>query len=98
MGRLDGKVAIVFGAGPNIGGTIAYYLAREGARVAVSDIAAAASGESAAFFRSRGFEAPALTADALDEADVASNVQRAVDTYGRLDIVVNMVGTIYWSS
>ena len=98
MARLDGKVAIVFGAGPNIGGTIAYYLAREGARVAVSDIAAAASDESAAFIRSRGFEATALTADALDESDVASNVQRAVDTYGRLDIVVNMIGTIYWSS
>jgi NAD(P)-dependent dehydrogenase (short-subunit alcohol dehydrogenase family) len=96
--RLDGKVAIVFGAGPNIGGTIAYYLAREGARVAVSDIAAAASEETAAFICSRGFEATSLAADALDERGVADNVQRAVDTYGHLDIVVNMVGTIYWSS
>ena len=60
MSRLEGKVALVFGSGPNIGGTIAYYLAREGARVAVSDIAPAASGETAEFIRSRGFEATPL--------------------------------------
>ena len=38
MGRLQDKVAIVFGAGPNIGGTIAHFMAREGAKVVVSDL------------------------------------------------------------
>lgn len=38
MDRLKNKVAIVFGAGPNIGGTIAHFLAREGASVCVTDI------------------------------------------------------------
>ena len=38
MGRLDGKVAIVFGASPNMGGTIAHWLAKEGAKIAACDL------------------------------------------------------------
>ena len=45
MDRLKGKVAVVFGAGPNIGGTIAHFLGREGARVVVCDIGASLQGE-----------------------------------------------------
>jgi len=98
MGRLDGKAALVFGAGPNIGGTIAHFLAREGARVAVTDLEPSAAAETAAFITSRGFEATALSGNALSEADVERNVREAVDACGRLDIVVNMIGTIHWSS
>jgi NAD(P)-dependent dehydrogenase (short-subunit alcohol dehydrogenase family) len=53
MGILDGKVAIVFGAGPNIGGTIAHFFAREGARIAVTDIDASASAKTTAFLSER---------------------------------------------
>src|SRR6516164_532533 len=60
MNRLDGKVAIVFGAGPNIGGTIAHFLAREGARVAVADIDSAVAEETAKFLAARGYGALAL--------------------------------------
>lgn len=98
MGRLDGKVALVFGAGPNIGGTIAHFFAREGARVAVSDLSDAAARETVAFIRSRGYEAMALSGNALVEEDVAANVASVVDEYERLDIAVNMIGTIHWSS
>jgi NAD(P)-dependent dehydrogenase (short-subunit alcohol dehydrogenase family) len=98
MGRLDGKSALVFGAGPNIGGTIAYFLAREGARVAVTDLEPSASAETAAFIKSRGFEATALSGNALSERDVEANVRGTVDAYGGIDIVVNMIGTIHWSS
>src|SRR5207248_6632541 len=48
MKRLDGKVAIVFGAGPNIGGTIAHFFAREAARIAVADIDGQAAAGTAA--------------------------------------------------
>jgi NAD(P)-dependent dehydrogenase (short-subunit alcohol dehydrogenase family) len=98
VGRLDGKTAIVFGAGPNIGGTIAYFFAREGARVAISDINPAASEETAAYIRSRGHEAISLAANAMDETGVAQNIKDTIAVFGRLDVVLNMAGTIYWSS
>ena len=98
MHRLDGKTAIVFGAGPNIGGTIAHFFAREGARVAVADISADASADTVAILKSRGCEALALAGNAIDEADVARIVDATVDYYGQVDIVVNMAGKVHWSS
>ena len=95
--RLNGKVAIVFGAGPNIGGTIAHFLAREGAQVAVSDLDPAVAETTAAFIRERGFDASALHGDAVREDDVARIVAQTVERYGRLDCIVNMAGKIHWS-
>jgi NAD(P)-dependent dehydrogenase (short-subunit alcohol dehydrogenase family) len=95
--RLDGKVAIVFGAGPNIGGTIAHFLAREGARVVVSDVSDDAMAATLAFLQSRGLEASAAGGNATIEADVARVVARAVELHGRLDVIVNMAGKIHWS-
>jgi NAD(P)-dependent dehydrogenase (short-subunit alcohol dehydrogenase family) len=97
MKRLEGKVAIVFGAGPNIGGTIAHFLAREGARVAVNDISRAAAEETVAFIKSKGFEAIALQGDAQDEASVQESVRKTVEAYGHLDVAMNMAGKIHWS-
>lgn len=98
MGRLDGKVALVFGAGPNIGGTIAYFFAQAGAHVALSDLDGAIAEKSAEFIRSRGFEAKSFAGNAFDEGDVARNVSETLTAYGRLDVVVNMAGKIHWSS
>ncbi len=98
MDRLAGKVAIIFGAGPNIGGTIAYFMAREGAKVVVSDVAPKAAEDTATFIRGRGLAATAAVGDALDEADVIAIVDCAVKTYGRVDIVMNMAGKVHWSS
>lgn len=97
MGRLEGKVAIVFGAGPNIGGTIAYFLAREGARVAVSDVNAAAAEETVAFIREKGHEAHALQGNATVAEDVEAVVARTVERFGRVDVAVNMAGRVHWS-
>src|SRR5262245_28057054 len=98
MGRLDGKVAIVFGAGPNIGGTIAHFFAREGAQVAVSDISANAANETVAFLTARGYRAAAFVGNAVDEAAVAGIVAGTVERFGHLDIAVNMAGKVHWSS
>lgn len=97
MNRLDGKVAIVFGAGPNIGGTIAYFLAREGAHVVVNDIDQAIADETANFITSRGHQAVGIAADAGDEKSVESIVAETVKRYGHLDIIVNTAGKVHWS-
>ncbi len=98
MKRLDSKVAIVFGAGPNIGGAIAHFFAREGARVLVTDVAMAAAEQTVEFIRSKGFEASAAAGNAVDEEDVSRLVATAMERYGRLDVIVNMAGKVHWSS
>lgn len=97
MGRLEGKVAIVFGAGPNIGGTIAHFLAREGAVVAVADVNAEAAEETVAFIRGKGHRAHGLQGDATVAADVEAVVAETVERFGRVDIAVNMAGRVHWS-
>ena len=96
MARLSGKTALVFGAGPNIGGTIAHFLAREGANVGVVDVNPDAAAETAAFITGRGLSAIGLAGDALAEADVVRVVGQTVARFGGLDIMVNMAGRILW--
>jgi NAD(P)-dependent dehydrogenase (short-subunit alcohol dehydrogenase family) len=98
MGRLDEKVAIVFGAGPNIGGTVAHFLAREGAQVAVSDLNTDVANETAAFLASRGYQAAAFAGNAIEEADVVRIVAATVERFGHVDVIVNMAGKVHWSS
>ena len=98
MNRLEGKVAIIFGAGPNIGGTIAHFLAREGARIAVTDVDAKAAAATASFLTGRGYDAIPLTGNAFEEHDVARMIADAVAHYGHIDCAVNMAGKVHWSS
>lgn len=97
MDRLKDKVAIVFGAGPNIGGTIAHFLAREGARVCVTDINQQAIDETVDFLRGRGLEVFGVQANARDDAQVRQAVAETVARYGGLDVAVNMAGRVHWS-
>lgn len=97
MNRLQDKVAIVFGAGPNIGGTVAHFMAREGAAVVVSDINQTTADETVTFLRSRDLEAIAVQGDASVEEDVAGIVDTAVSRYGKLNIAFNMAGKVHWS-
>jgi NAD(P)-dependent dehydrogenase (short-subunit alcohol dehydrogenase family) len=96
--RLKGKTAIVFGAGPNIGGTIALFLARQGASVVVSDIHASIAEATVSRLTTEGLIASAAAGSALVEADVAAVMKSAVDRYGKLDICINMAGIVHWSS
>ncbi len=96
MARLEDKVALVFGAGPNIGGTIAHFMAKEGAKVAVSDIVPATAEETSHFLTSRGYKAIAIPGDATKEEDVDRIIIAAVEHFGHVDIVVNLAGTVVW--
>lgn len=89
MGKFSGQVAIVTGGAVGIGGATARRLAREGASVLVSDINLDAAKANAAAIRSDGHKAEAFYADVRSHHDIRATVQRAVDLWGRLDILIN---------
>jgi NAD(P)-dependent dehydrogenase (short-subunit alcohol dehydrogenase family) len=86
---LDGKVALVTGAGPNIGSGIALALARYGAKVACNDLDPSASAAAVRRLVRNGGSGIALSGDVSVEADVVANIRAVLDAWGRIDIVVN---------
>ena len=93
--RLAGKVALVTGAGSGFGKGIAELFAAEGARVVAADLNGAAVEQVAAAIATNGGEVVPVTGDVSRSHDVAAMVAGAVDSYGRLDIVVNNAGTTH---
>ena len=97
-GRLEGKAAVVVGAGQTPGETLgngramAILFAREGARVLCVDRILARAEETVAMIEAEGGTAWALAADVVKAADCANIVQQAGARLGRLDILVNNVG------
>lgn len=87
--KLDGRVALITGCSPNINGGIAYGLADEGASVVCVDIDAALAEACANGIVERGGRATAVVADITDPAAVTRAVQRAVEVFGRIDVLVN---------
>ena len=103
MGLLDGKVAIVTGAGHGIGRGEALELAGEGAKIVVNDLGGSVAGEGAdkrpaeevaELIRSRGGEAVANYDDVADWNGAKSLVNQAVEGFGTLDVLVNNAGIL----
>ncbi len=90
--KLEGKVAIVTGAGQGIGEGIARCLAEEGADVAVFDINPEKAGKVVEELKSMGRKALPVIADLTDEEEMGRAVQETFDYFGTLDILVNNVG------
>lgn len=89
--KLKDQVAIVTGAGRNIGEAIAKLFAQEGAKIAVVDMDAGRGANVAEAIRSAGGEAISLVADVSSSADVAAMVAKVVEAFGGVDILVNNV-------
>jgi 3-oxoacyl-[acyl-carrier protein] reductase len=93
--RLQGKVAVVTGAGSGFGAGIARFFAAEGGRVVLADIDGAAAETVAEEIDRAGGAAIGLKADVTAKADVATMMRGALDTYGRLDVLVNNAGVAH---
>jgi NAD(P)-dependent dehydrogenase (short-subunit alcohol dehydrogenase family) len=91
-GILEGKVALVTGGASGIGRATAVAMAREGARVAVTDRSEESAAATVALINAAGGQAIAIGGDVTKEAEVAAMVARTVAAYGRLDCAFNNAG------
>ena len=103
MGMLDGKVALVTGAGGGLGRAHALLLAHEGAQVIVNDLGGSRDGTGASSsmadgvvdeIKAAGGEATAHYGSVTSRDDAESMVQCAVDTYGKIDILIANAGIL----
>ncbi|MEO6988012.1 MAG: SDR family NAD(P)-dependent oxidoreductase [Aquihabitans sp.] len=102
MGILDGKVAIVTGAGHGIGRGHALELAKHGAKVVVNDLGGSVTGEGTGrdadltvdLIKERGGEAAANYEDVGDFEGAGRMIAQAIDTFGQLDVLVNNAGIV----
>ena len=91
--RLKDKVAIITGGGRGIGEAIALAFAREGANLALAARTASEIEQVAQAIAALGRTACTIPADVSKSADVKRFVERAIDAYGKIDILVNAAGT-----
>jgi 3-oxoacyl-[acyl-carrier protein] reductase len=89
---LNGKTALVLGAGGGLGSAIAMTLAREGARTAIADIDPAALGQTAQAIAAAGGSALELPWDLADLAAIETNVTKIEAAFGPVDVLVNNTG------
>jgi meso-butanediol dehydrogenase / (S,S)-butanediol dehydrogenase / diacetyl reductase len=94
--ELKDSVAIVTGGARGIGRGIAYELANEGARIVIADlpVVGAERDETIGEIKKRGGEAIAVDCDVREFAQAQTMVQRAIDAFGQVDVLVNNAGVI----
>lgn len=90
--RLEGKVALITGAGAGIGRATAVLLAQEGARVAIAELDPDAGARTLDSVQAAGGEGIAVATDVTDAASMEAAVARTLEAFGRLDIMHNNAG------
>lgn len=103
MGLLDGKVAVITGAGGGLGETHALLMAKEGASIVVNDLGGSRDGSGGSSsmadqvvdkIKAAGGKAVADYGNVADPADAKAMVQRAVDEFGKIDIMIANAGIL----
>ncbi len=90
--NLNGKVALVTGVGPNIGSGLALMLGKYGAKVACNDVRPEVAQATVERLERNGVEALSIPGDVSNEEEVKAYVQRVVDEWGHIDILINCAG------
>ena len=90
--RLEGKSALITGAGSGIGKAMAVLFGREGAKVMASDINEDSAIATAAQIEDSGGEARAIRTDTSKQEDVQAAIQATVEAWGRMDVLANNAG------
>jgi len=94
MGRLDGHVAVVTGAGRGIGAAEAIKMAQEGANIAVLDLSAEAGQDTVEAVQEAGGKAIAVACDVSSSKQVGAAFEEVAHRFGRIDILVNNAGLL----
>jgi 3-oxoacyl-[acyl-carrier protein] reductase len=94
VGKLDGRVAVVTGAGRGIGAAEAIKLAQEGANVAVLDLSAEAGQDTVMAVKDAGREALAVACDVSSAKQVGAAFEEVHNHFGRIDILINNAGLL----
>src|ERR1700742_5228686 len=92
MPRLEGKVAVITGAGTGIGRATAKLFAEQGARVVVAELNGAAGEQTAQLIAQAGGEAIAVTTDVTEPDSIQATINTAVQHYGALHVLHNNAG------
>ena len=92
MGKLDGKVAFITGAGAGIAKAAALTFAREGARIAIIELNAEAGAQTEAAVAAQGGQGLFIKTDVTDSAQMQAAVERTVARFGGLNVIMNCAG------
>ncbi len=92
MRRLEGKIAFITGAASGIGKEIALEFAHEGAKIIIADLNQQGADNTAAEIEKIGSSAISIAVDVTDESQVEAATQRAIKTFGNIDILISNAG------
>ena len=89
------KIALITGAGQGMGKAVAFTLAQQGAHIAINDLNPTSAEETAQELQNKDINAIAVPANVTNKTDLQEMIQKTIDHFGRIDILINNAGILY---